>query len=46
MFSIRVVEMVCRVAERVDFKLFEQIMGNFGVEPVQDHTAFDGTLGV
>jgi hypothetical protein len=43
---MRVIEVVCSVAECVEFQLGKQILRDFLKQPVNDHTAFYSTLAV
>ena len=44
--EVGIVEVVCCVAEGVDFQFGEQVLGHFLQEPVDDHAAFDAALGM
>ena len=41
---MRVIEVICRIPECVDFKFCQEVLGNFLKEPVEDHPAFDAAL--
>jgi hypothetical protein len=41
-----VVEVICRVAEGVDFEFGQKILGHFLEEPVDYHAAFNSALAV
>ncbi len=41
---MRVIEVICRIPEGVNFEFCKEVLGNFLKEPVEDHPAFDTAL--
>lgn len=44
--TVRVVEMICRVAKCIHLQLAEEILGKFLQNPIHDQAAFDPALGM
>ena len=43
---MRVIEVICRIPEGVNFQFGQEVLGNFLKEPIEDHPAFDAALTV